>query len=120
METTDEQRYQQLIQTIASKKEVWLLFAYEGMYAMLDDEEGNQYLPVWPDEKFAKDYAKEDWDGYFPERMGIGEFLSWLDELEEDGIKIAAFPISENQATAQTAKIFKAHILEEKDSAYVK
>jgi hypothetical protein len=109
---SDAERYNFLIETITSNREVWLLQAYSGMYAMLDDEQENQYLPVWPEKKYAENYAKLEWTDYEAERMGIGEFLSWLDELEEDGIKIAAFPVSEDNVTPQTAIVFKKHITE--------
>lgn len=113
MATTEELKYQKFIENSIKNREVWLLQAYTGMYAMLDDLSGTQYMPVWDDEQDAVNYAKDDWSEYQPDRMGIGEFISWLDELEADLIKIAVAPFSDSQIIPQKAKTLKKHLLEE-------
>lgn len=93
-EASDEIRYNFLIQEVVKNKEIWLLQAMEGMFAMLEDSNGQEYIPVWPSSETAAQYASGDWQDYAPTAMGLFEFNSWMKELDEDAVKIAAFPNS--------------------------
>ena len=91
-ELSDNDRFEYLITQIIKNREVWLLHAIDGLYAMFEDENEFQYIPVWPEKEFADSHAIGDWDGYTSDRMGLGEFLDWLQELKDDEIYIGAFP----------------------------
>lgn len=97
-ELPDNERYEYLINQAVKNKEVWLLHAIDGLYAMFEDDNEYQYIPVWPEKRFADAYAVGDWDGYTAIGMGLGEFLEWLQELKEDEIYIGAFPNATMQA----------------------
>lgn len=88
----DNERYEYLISTVKEKKEIWLLMANEGMYAIFEDNQAKQYIPVWPERKFALEFANDTWKDYKPELMNLNEFKTWLYELKKDEILIAAFP----------------------------
>ena len=92
MQMSDGERYQYLIDKIIELRKVWLLKADEGMYAMLEDNNGQEYIPIWPEEKFTKAYIQDDWSDYQAEEMKIYDFINWMQELSDDKIKIAAFP----------------------------
>lgn len=94
----DNERYEYLINQAVKNKEVWLLHAIDGLYAMFEDENDFQYIPVWPEKRFADTYAEGDWEGYTSDRMGLGEFIEWLQELKDDNIFIGAFPSANLQA----------------------
>jgi len=97
-ELPDSERYEYLIKNATQHKEVWLLHAIDGLYAMFEDQQGQQYIPVWPEQVFAASYAIDDWEGYSSQRMGLGEFLDWLKELKNDEIFIGVFPDNNFQA----------------------
>ncbi|HEY4787615.1 MAG TPA: DUF2750 domain-containing protein [Bacteroidales bacterium] len=94
----DNERFEYLIRKIVQNREVWLLHAIDGLYAMFEDENENQYIPVWPEKEFADSHAIGDWDGYTADSMGLGEFIEWLQELKNDEIYIGAFPNSNMRA----------------------
>jgi hypothetical protein len=95
---SENDRYYYFIEEVKKSKEIWLLQASDGFFAMVEDESGQQYVPVWPSNAFASTYATGDWDGYIPEKMNLLEFLEWMKELKNDQILIGVFPNSEFQA----------------------
>ncbi len=106
----DPIRYQYLIEKVVEFGEIWLLQAREGLFAMMEDSTGQEYLPVWPEKEFAALFSSDDWDGYQPEPMPLFEFNSWLKELEEDEIKIAAFPNRPESIIPLHASEIKFHL----------
>jgi hypothetical protein len=109
-ELPDNERYEYLINHAAKHKEVWLLHAVDGLYAMFEDQTGQQYIPVWPEKEYASSYAIDDWDGYSSDRMGLGEFLDWLKELKNDMIFIGVFPDSNFQAIPVDPLVLKQQL----------
>ena len=88
---SDNERYEYLITSIEEKNEIWLLRANQGMYAIFEDKQEKQYIPVWPERKFALEFVNDSWEDYQPEAMSLKEFKTWLYELKEDKFLIAAF-----------------------------
>lgn len=113
-ELTDNERYGFFLKEINVNKEVWLLHASAGLYAMLEDNNDNQYIPVWPAESDAKAFIDEDWSEYTTDRMGIGEFLEWLKELNEDDIFIAVFPVLNKEIIPMKPMDLRKHLEMEK------
>jgi hypothetical protein len=109
---TDKERYGYLINHINKQKEIWLLQAQDGLYAMFEDDNGQQYIPIWPEKKFADSYAEGDWEGYESERMVLHEFLDWMQELQNDQIMIGAFPNSNMQAIPLEPLSFKKQLIQ--------
>jgi len=110
---SDEVRYNYLIQTGAKTKMIWLLQERDGMFAMMEDANAQEYIPVWPEEQYAKLNAADDWAEYQPEAMDLFEFNSWLKELEEDLVKIAAFPDGSGTIIPLDPLVIKKHLEEE-------
>lgn len=108
----DEDRFRYLINSMVKHRELWLLKEREGFYAMFEDDEARSYIPIWPDQESAAFFATDDWEGYLPDRMGIGEFLSWLDELKQDEIFIGAYPNTSMQSLSVDPVNLKKNILE--------
>ncbi len=88
----DEQRLEKFVEIVKQNKEVWLLQADSGMFAMLEDTNGQSYLPVWCGREDALNAIDGDWINYNTELMNLGEFNQWLHELDEDGIKLGVSP----------------------------
>jgi hypothetical protein len=89
---TDQDRFKYLVDAVKINKEIWLLQSEQGMFAMFEDDKSCSYVAVWPEKELAIPFAIDDWEGYSPARMGIGEFINWLKELKNDQIMIGAFP----------------------------
>ena len=109
---SDSDRFAFLINKITEHKEVWLLEAEDASFAMFEDNEGRSFIPVWPEKEFAEQFSNDDWDGYVAERMGLGEFLEWMQELKEDEILIGAFPYLDQKALAVDPIDMKNQILQ--------
>jgi len=109
---SDSDRFAFLINNIIEHKEVWLLEAEDASFAMFEDNEGRSFIPIWPGKEFAEQFANDDWDGYVAERMGLGEFLEWMQELKEDEIMIGAFPYLDQKAMAVDPIDMKNQILQ--------
>jgi hypothetical protein len=99
-EFTDKERYDYFIEQALEHQEVWLLQAQDGLYAMFEDDEAKQYIPVWPANEFSSFYATGDWEGYQSERMSLREFIDWMQELRDDQIFIGVFPDESMHAMA--------------------
>ena len=116
-ELPDNDRYRYLLNHMIKQREVWLLKERDGFFAMFEDNQNQSYIPIWPDQKAAQEFTTEDWQGYLPDKMGLGEFLSWLDELKTDQIFIGAFPNTSMKSLAIDPLDFKKQILELQSSS---
>jgi hypothetical protein len=109
--TENSDRYVIFLNEIIAQKAVWLLKAHDGLYAMVEDNNNQTYLPVWPEEKSLKEFATDDWEGYMPERMNLAEFLDWMQELKTDEILIGVYPNSQMQSLAVDPMELKKQVL---------
>lgn len=91
---------EQFINAILDTKTVWLLQAREGFFAMLEDNRGNSYIPLWESEESASKAAQGDWESYNTASMGFSELAHWLGELVKDEINIAVAPEADGKITA--------------------
>ena len=94
------EKLEQFIKAILESHKVWLLEAKEGFFAMLEDNHGDSYIPVWESEESAKNAAQGDWAGYTVTTMGFSELTNWLKELANDEIDIAVAPEADGEITA--------------------
>ena len=108
-----DERYTNFIDIAVKNKLVWLLEADEGMFAMFEDNNGQEYVPVWPDEKETGIHIKDDWCNYIPVSLKLYEFNSWLKELANDKIMIAVWPDDTMQTIPMQPLDLKKHIEEE-------
>lgn len=106
------------LESIAETREVWLLEAMTGMFAMLEDAEGNSYIPVWASEAAAKQAAVEDWSDYKVTQMGFSELAVWLKELSRDEIDIAVAPERDGEIMAIASANFRKWVKPLADDSY--
>lgn len=95
------------LQATEEKGELWLLEAKPGLFAMLEDGDGNSFIPVWASEEEAKSNISDDWCDYAVTTMGVDEFVDWLNELGNDGIGIALSSSNSDSALPFPAYIMK-------------
>ena len=95
-----ENKLEQFLKVILETRKVWLLEAKEGFFAMLEDNNGVSYVPLWESEELASKAAQGDWAGYTTTSMGFSELHHWLKELAADEIDIAVSPEKDGEITA--------------------
>lgn len=113
-----ENRLEQFINAILETRKVWLLEAREGFFAMLEDNNGDSYVPVWESEELAQKAAQGDWGSYTVAEMGFSELKHWLKELAEDEIDIAVAPESDGEVTALASANLRKWIEPYADDSY--
>lgn len=86
---------------------LWLLEAKPGLFAMVEDDDENSYIPVWSKESEALANISEDWEEYSVTNMNIAEFVGWMNELHEDQIGIAISTGEGGQMLPMPAKMMK-------------
>ncbi len=92
VEAPEIEKYNNFLIKVREKGEIWLLQATEGMFAMIEDNSGQEYMPVWTEKDGAQSFANDDWYGYTPNKMSLFEFMGWLKELDKDQVDIAVSP----------------------------
>ena len=111
-------KLEQFIASILETRKVWLLEAKEGFFAMLEDNDGESYIPLWESEDLARKAAQGDWEGYTVADMGFSELGSWLKELAADEIDIAVSPEADGEITAIPSYKFRNWLKPYDDHSY--
>ena len=106
------------LDAISQTRKVWLLEAMTGMFAMLEDSDGNSYIPLWESEALALKAAVEDWADYEVTEMGFSELAVWLKELTRDEIDIAVSPEKDGEITAIASANFRKWVKPQADDSY--
>ena len=113
-----ENKLETFINAILETRKVWLLEAKEGFFAMLEDNDGASYVPLWESEELAAKAAKGDWEGYSTTDMGFSELQQWLKELVADEIDIAVSPQADGEITAIPSYKFRNWLKPYDDHSY--
>ena len=113
-----EERLKQFLDAILETRKVWLLEAKAGFFAMLEDNDGNSYVPLWETEVLAAQAAQGDWKSYTVTDMGFSELEHWLKELASDEIDIAVSPENEGEITALASANFRKWVKPYSDNSY--
>ncbi len=108
----------QFTDAITATRQVWLLQAMEGMFAMLEDGSGRSYVPMWETAEKARQAASGDWEDYAVTEMGFSELYVWLRELRRDEIDIAVSPDKEGKITAIASADFRRFVKPYADESY--
>ncbi len=111
-------KLEKFINAILETRKVWLLEAKEGFFAMLEDNDGEPYIPLWESEALAAQAAQGDWEGYTVTDMGFSELGQWLKELAADEIDIAVSPDADGEITAIPSYKFRNWLKPYDDHSY--
>lgn len=107
-----QERYGYLIRTVADTEAIWVI--QDGSQTVLLGEAAeHELIPVWPEEAFAQRHLTGEWAGYRAVEIPVDDFLAWLDDLQAEGVGIAAFPKENLQGVVVEAQEMKAHLLHE-------
>lgn len=112
------EKLEHFLNAILETRKVWLLEAKEGFFAMLEDNDGESYVPLWASEDAALKSAQGDWEGYTVTTMGFSELVKWLKELAADEIDIAIAPETDGEITAIPSHKFRIWLKPYDDHSY--
>ena len=84
-------RYDHFVKRVADWQWVWVLEDDQGLVTMGDDE-GQQYVAVWPHPRYAEASASDAWAGLEPKPIELEEWMTWLPELAQRGLMTIVFP----------------------------
>lgn len=110
MNQIENPAYKSGLEAIVQQNEAWFLQAQDGLFAMIEDDNDKQYIPVWSTLNDAEQYIADDWESYQAVNMSINELLNWCSELEDDNILIGAFPDKSFRVSPVVPSLFKKHV----------
>ncbi len=103
-----ESRYKYFIRTVAAEEEVWGLADDEGWLMLeIEGEEGDA-LAVFPNPEFVAIFQKEGgFDEFRVESLDLYEFFEWLEDFEQEKMKVAVFPTPNFQSAVMRPEIVR-------------
>lgn len=98
LEMDGEERYDYFLDAVAEEREVWILVNADNHFLkIVSEEDGVAYLPVWPSEAFAVDYAQTAGD-LSPKAISLPDFFKkWVPGLTKDGLEVGVFPGAQSE-----------------------
>lgn len=104
-----ESRYKYFIRTVAAEEEVWGLADEEGWLMLEVDGEEQDALAVFPNPEFAEAFQKAgEFSEFQVEPLDLYEFMDWLDDFQEEKLKVAVFPTPDFQSAVMRPEVVKA------------
>ncbi len=74
-----EERYDYFLSMVGDEKEIWILINADKQFLKIyAEEDGFEYLPIWPNSGLASDYAKGSAD-LVPKGISLPEFSQKVD-----------------------------------------
>lgn len=88
-----EERYDYFLSLVAEEREIWILVNADNRFLKISsDDEGVEYLPVWPAKAFAEGYAEGSAD-LSPLSVSLPDFFrKWVPGLAKDGLEVGVLP----------------------------
>ncbi len=88
----DEARFSYFVGKVTDFGQIWSVWDESG-WALLADDSGSEFVPVWPAEAFAAAHCTADWAERRPRKIDLSDWMDkWIPGLRRDGRKIAVFP----------------------------
>lgn len=111
-----ESRYRYFIRTVLAEEQVWGLADKEGWLLLEDEDDDTDVLAVFPNPEFAKIFReKGGFEEFQIEALDLQEFIAWLDDFEQQKMKVAVFPTPDFQSAVMTPNRIKADFQAEFD-----
>jgi hypothetical protein len=102
------ERYEELVEQVAATGRIWLLEDEAGLVGSVD-EEGQQYLAIWPDLESAEACAVGPWKEASPTPMDVRAALPAI--VERQGL-LAAHPTPEDEGFLVAAADFELRLVD--------
>ena len=102
-----EERYAHFVKRVCEEGTVWALKASDG-FVIMGDDDGLEYLPVWPDDRYADAYGGA---GEKAEAIPLDAWMTrWLPGLERDRSGVAIFPIEGDPGAVVTLEQLRSDL----------
>jgi hypothetical protein len=99
-----------LVQLVADWEEAWGLQDDQGWVVAKETDA----FPLWPHPDLARDCARGNWEGAEPAAISLDELIEeLLPLLEEDGLRTALFPTSDDPGVLLDAAELRQRLEEE-------
>src|SRR5690242_1564773 len=86
------ERFKHFVKRVADWGEVWCLRGQSG-WTVMGDQDGKEYIPIWPHPKYAEACSNGEWEGRKPEPIQLRDWLDkWTPGLTQDQRFLTIFP----------------------------
>ena len=111
-----EERYDYFLSAVGEEREIWILVNDDECFLTLSaEDDGYEYLPVWPNEAQAAVYAEDSAD-LEPQSVTLPVFLNkWIAGLQQDNLDIGVFPGADNSVWLTAPQELERDLREELD-----
>jgi len=90
-----EERYRYFLEQVAARQQAWGLSG-KGGWAIAEDDNGEDLIPLWPRSEFAQAAASGLWESDKPRAIALDDlFGQWLPGMKADGRLATVFPVGE-------------------------
>ncbi|GAA3921129.1 DUF2750 domain-containing protein [Litoribacillus peritrichatus] len=115
-----EDRYNYFLSVVGEEREIWILVNEEKQFLKIfSEDEGFEYLPVWPSLEFAQVYCESVTETLKPKNIGLPEFFKkWVPGLQGDGLEVGVFPGSDATVWIMAPSEIKDDIQDELSSGW--
>ncbi len=104
-----ESRYKYFIRTVVAEEEVWGLADEEGWLLLEVEEDDTEVLAVFPNPEFAAIFREKGaFEEFTVEPLDLMEFMEWLDDFEQENMKVAVFPTPDFQCAVMPPEKLKS------------
>ena len=87
-------RYKYLVKRAADWQELWSLHSADG-WVVGEDDDGREFIPVWPHPRFAESETNAVWADATPEPIEVHDWIdSWTTDLVHDKRLVGIFPVA--------------------------
>ncbi|MGC8120236.1 DUF2750 domain-containing protein [Marinobacter sp. VGCF2001] len=119
LEMDGEERYDFFLDAVVEERELWILINTENQFLkIVSDEDGVGYLPVWPSEDFAANYAGPSSD-LRPKALSLPDFFNkWVPGLTRDGLEIGVLPGADGELWITMPEELKKDLQEVMSTAF--
>jgi hypothetical protein len=118
-----DERYEHLVERTVADRVLYMWGGASGAI-LLADPTGHEAVPIWPHPWYAEDYCRHFDPGVLdPDDRVIAVDVydwcaSWLGQLIQDGIHVAAFPVADGPCALLEARQFATDVLKVRDREY--
>lgn len=115
MQLTCEARFDYFIEQVADHGDIWILVNDQDEFLKIYSEEDEfEYLPVWPHEALAIEYARTSEVALKPKSLTLVQFYTrWVPGLTKDGMEVGVFPTKDKIVWIMPPAELKADLQEE-------